>query len=77
MNSEETVPVLAGYELRTHDERQFVIARELRNMLDPYFPVGRFISALVPASVGDAIPRFPTIDEIIAAFTPHRQSTGA
>jgi hypothetical protein len=76
MDGDETVPVLAAYELRTRDGRQFVISRALRNMMDPYAPVGRLISALVPASVGDVIPRFPTIDEIIAAYTV-RQSTGA
>jgi hypothetical protein len=77
MDGDETRPALVAYELRTRDGRQFVIARELRNMLDPYAPVGRFISALVPASVGDVIPRFPTIDDIIAAHAVQGRSTGA
>jgi hypothetical protein len=77
MNSEETVPVCTAYEVRTGDGREFVISRLLRNMMDPYAPVGRLISALVPASVGEAIPRFPVIDEIIATHAVRPQSTGA
>jgi hypothetical protein len=77
MNAEETVPVLAAYEVRTRDGREFVISRSLCNMMDPYAPVGRFITALVPASVGEAIPRFPVIDEIIATHAVGRQSTSA
>lgn len=77
MNAEETVPVFTAYAVRTRDGREFVISRLLRNMMDPYAPVGRFLSALVPAAVGDAIPRFPVIDEIIATHAAGRLSTSA
>jgi hypothetical protein len=34
-------------------------------MLDPYAPVGRMISSVLPSSVARTIPRFLVIDEII------------
>jgi hypothetical protein len=71
-SSEEMVPVLMGYRVQTRDGRDFILSRLLRNMLDPYAPVGRFLTAIVPASVGEVIPRFPVIDEIIATHAkPH------
>jgi hypothetical protein len=37
------------------------------NVRDPYPGVGPLVTGLVPADVGATMPKFPTIDEVIAA----------
>jgi hypothetical protein len=39
-----------------------------KNMLDPYYPVNRMLTALLPSTVASIIPQFPAIIEI---FTIH------
>jgi hypothetical protein len=43
------------------------ISRSLQNVRDPYREVGQLLRSLMPAAAGNVLPRFPTIDEIIAA----------
>jgi len=62
----------AGFRLTTADGRLVPITASYRNALDPYGPVGGLIAALAPAEVGAAIPRFPSIADLITdrAVTP-------
>jgi hypothetical protein len=48
------------------------ITAKYRNALDPYGPVGGLIAALMPAEVGTAVPRFPSIADLMIgwAVTP-------
>jgi hypothetical protein len=55
----------AGYRLTTASGDIVSITSGYQNMLDPYAPIGRTIAGMLPAHVGAAIPRFPTIDELI------------
>jgi hypothetical protein len=73
--SEESEPRLVAYRLTVYDGRTVAIPGTLRNMLDPYAPVGRVIGALVPASVGQTIPRFPVIGEIIQPHLTQREQS--
>ena len=66
--SEESRPTLTAYRLRSADGQVHEISRSFWNVLDPYRQVGQLLRSLVPASVGNAIPKFPTIDEIIARY---------
>lgn len=61
-----------GFRLTTADGRTVTITAKYRNALDPYFPVGGLIAALAPAEVGTAVPRFPSIADLINdwAVTP-------
>ncbi|MFF5225578.1 hypothetical protein [Dactylosporangium sp. NPDC000521] len=61
-----------GFQLTTADGRTVPITAKYSNALDPYAPIGGMIAALVPAEVGAAIPRFPTIAALIVdrAVTP-------
>jgi hypothetical protein len=68
VSSEESRPVLTAYRLRWADGQTHEISRSLLNVRDPYANVGLLLRGLMPASVGDIRPRFPTIDEIIAAY---------
>ncbi|WP_433788633.1 hypothetical protein [Actinoplanes sp. CA-252034] len=54
-----------GFRLTTADGRTVLITGKYRNALDPFGPVGGLIAALVPASVGTAIPRFPSIADLM------------
>ncbi|WP_433370128.1 hypothetical protein ACQPZX_44910 [Actinoplanes sp. CA-142083] len=54
-----------GFRLTTADGRTVPITAKYANALDPYGPVGGMIRALAPARVGDAIPRFPSIADLI------------
>ena len=69
--SEESEPRLSAYQLSLYDGRTVVIPSTMQNMLDPDAPVGRMISALIPTSVAQTIPRFPVIDEIIQQHVTH------
>ena len=55
-----------GYRLTTASGGVVSITSKYRNMLDPYAPVGRLLSGMLPGQAGDAIPRFPTIAELVA-----------
>jgi hypothetical protein len=68
VSSEESRPVLTAYRLRWADGQTREISRSLLNVRDPYANVGLLLRGLMPASVGGIRPRFPTIDEIIAAY---------
>ena len=45
-------------------------------MLDPYKQVGQMLRGLMPAQLGSTMPKFPTVDEIIAAYA-RRPGLGA
>jgi hypothetical protein len=55
-----------GFRLTTVEGRTISITTKYRNVLDPFGPVGGMIAALTPAAVGDAIPRLPSIDQLIS-----------
>ena len=40
----------------------------LHNVRDPYAGVGPLVTGLMPAAAAATLPKFPTIDQIIAAF---------
>jgi hypothetical protein len=63
-------PTLAAYRLRSADGRVHEITRSFRNVQDPYREMGQLFSMLAPGTIGKTMPRFPTIDEIIAARNP-------
>lgn len=65
---ENSRPALTAYRLRSADGRAHVISRSFRNVRDPYGEVGQLLRTLSPGTVGKTMPRFPTIDEIIARF---------
>jgi hypothetical protein len=65
---EDGRPALAAYRLRSADGRVHDISRSFRNVQDPYGEVGQLLRGLAPGTVGKTMPRFPTIDEIIAAY---------
>lgn len=66
--AEESRPTLTAYRLRCADGRTCEISRSLQNVRDPYPGVGPLLRGLMPADVGATMPKFPTIDEVIAAF---------
>jgi hypothetical protein len=74
--AEEYQPRLTAYSLRCADGQAHKLSRYLQNVQDPYFPVGQFLKNFMPAAVGQTMPAFPTIDEIIAAY-PGRQDPRA
>lgn len=61
-------PALAAYRLRPADGQAHEISRSFRNVQDPYGEVGQLLRGLAPGSIGKTMPRFPTIDEIIARY---------
>jgi hypothetical protein len=50
------------------DGQAYELSRSLQNVRDPYGPVGQLLKGFMPAAVGQTMPAFPTIDEIIAAY---------
>jgi len=66
---EDETPIVQAYRLRTADNRLHEISRDFRNVQDPYREVGKLLRGLAPGTVGKTMPRFPTIDEIIARYT--------
>jgi len=68
VSAEESRPTLTAYQLRSADGRTCEISRSLRNVRDPYPGVGPLLTGLMPADVGATMPKFPTIDGVIAAF---------
>lgn len=67
-SAEESRPKLTAYRLQCEDGRSCEIARSLQNVRDPYPGVGPLVRGLMPADVGSTMPRFPTIDEVIATL---------
>jgi hypothetical protein len=65
---EDSRPTLTAYRLRCADGRTCEISRSLHNVRDPYPGVGPLLTGLMPADVGATMPKFPTIDGVIAAF---------
>jgi hypothetical protein len=74
--SEESRPTLTAYRLRTADGQAHEISRSFWNVLDPYKQVGQMLRGLMPAQLGSTMPKFPTIDEIIARYA-RRPAPGA
>jgi hypothetical protein len=68
VSAEESRPKLTAYRLLCADGRSCEISRSLHNVRDPYPDVGPLLTGLMPAAVGVTMPRFPTIDQVIAAF---------
>jgi hypothetical protein len=68
VSAEESRPRLTAYQLRCADGRSCEISRSLRNVRDPYAGVGPLLTGLMPAAAAATLPKFPTIDQIIAAF---------
>jgi len=82
VSAEESRPALTAYRLRWADGQTREISRSFQNVRDPYREVGQLLKGLMPAAAGHALPAFPTIDEIIAAYagtrvrTPDRRGRG-
>jgi hypothetical protein len=68
VSAEESRPTLTAYRLRCANGQACEISRSLHNVRDPYPDVGPLLRGLMPAQVGATLPRFPTVDEVIAAF---------
>jgi hypothetical protein len=63
-------PVVSGYSLRCTDGQALEIPRSFQNVRDPYGELGRSLRRLLPIAVGDTMPQFPTIDEVVAVYAP-------
>lgn len=58
-------PSYEGFRLTTAAGRTVLVTARYSNALDPYAPGGGLIAALMPAEVGAAFPRFPSIADLI------------
>jgi hypothetical protein len=67
---DEGRPVVSGYRLQGADGQVYEVPRYVQNVRDPYGEFGRSLRRLMPAAVGDTMPHFPTIDEVIAVYAP-------
>ena len=65
---DDPTPVLSAYRLRLADGRVHEIPRSLKNVQDPYREMGQLFRGLAPGTIGKTMPRFSTIDEIIATY---------
>jgi len=65
---EDPTPTLSAYRLRLADGRVHEISRSFRNVQDPYREMGQLLRGLAPGTIGKTMPRFFTIDEIIATY---------
>jgi hypothetical protein len=65
---DDPTPVLSAYRLRSADGRVHEISRSFRNVQDPYGEMGQLLRGLAPGTIGKTMPRFGTVDEIIAAY---------
>lgn len=65
---DDPTPVLSAYQLHTADGRVHLISRDLKNVQDPYREMGQLFRMLSPGVVGKTMPKFPTIDEILAMY---------
>jgi len=61
---------VSGYSLRCTDGQALEIPRSFQNVRDPYGELGRSLRRLLPIAVGDTMPQFPTIDEVVAVYAP-------
>lgn len=64
----ESRQVVGGYRLRLADGRAIEVTRSFRNVQDPYREMGQLFRTLSPGVIGKTMPKFPTIDEIIASY---------
>jgi hypothetical protein len=73
---EDPTPVLSAYHLRLADGRTATISRDFKNVQDPYREMGQLFRTLAPGTIGKTMPRFFTIDEILATYAraPGRNS---
>jgi len=67
-DEDDPTPVLSAYQLRTADGRVHQISRYFKNVQDPYREMGQLFRMLSPGTIGKTMPRFPTVDEILAAY---------
>jgi len=67
--SEDSRATLTAYRLCSADGQVHEISRSFWNVRDPYRQVGQMLRGLMPATLGSNMPKFPTIDEIIAGYT--------
>jgi hypothetical protein len=65
---EDPTPVHSAYRLRTADGRVHEISRSFKNVQDPYREMGQLFRGLAPNTIGKTMPRFFTIDEILATY---------
>jgi hypothetical protein len=65
---EDPTPVLSAYHLRLADGRAIEISRDFKNVQDPYREMGQLFRGLAPNTIGKTMPRFFTIDEILATY---------
>ena len=72
VSAEESQPSLTAYRLRWADGQIREISRSFRNVRDPYREVGQLLRSVMPASAGNTMPAFPTIDEIITVYAGKR-----
>jgi hypothetical protein len=70
--AEDPTPVHSAYRLRTADGRVHEVSRSFKNVQDPYREMGQLFRTLAPGTVGKTMPKFPTIDEIIATYAGTR-----
>jgi hypothetical protein len=70
----ETRPTLTAYRLRSADGELHEISRSFMNVRDPYRQMGQLFRGLAPNTVGKAMPKLPTIDEILATY-PRKPNT--
>ncbi len=66
--AEEPGTALTAYRLWLADGQACEISRSLKNVRDPYQEIGQLFSTLAPGTVGKTMPKFPTIDEILATY---------
>lgn len=69
---EDPTPVHSAYRLRTADGRVQEISRSLKNVQDPYREMGQLFRTLAPGTIGRTMPKFFTIDEVIATYAGTR-----
>ena len=67
--AEEPRTVLGGYRLRTADGQAYDISGEFKNVEDPYHEMGQLFRGLAPGIIGTTMPTFPTIGQVVAAYT--------
>jgi hypothetical protein len=77
ISAEEYRPAMTGYRLQWADGQVREISRSCLNVRDPYAKVGPLLRGLLPQAAGQALPSFPTIDEIIATYPAPSQQLRA
>ena len=64
----ESKPALTAYRLRSADGELHELSRSFKNVQDPYREMGQLFRGLAPNTVGKTMPKFLTIDEILATY---------